>query len=403
MSSININTSNMQPNPMEVKSDKLMKDPATGLPLDPETGLPMPGDTMAVFSDVFDFFGSMFDLIESKSTMRADSAQIAGPTLSFKAVRQQAIIQGQTKQSIQGDITAKNIKEGEILKANLNAAAVATQTTAADNQLSQTNLTGVKPNPWIQNPSSIAALMIVSREIAKVLSEMKMNEGQLKKTLDMTIYHLGMEAADDAKTLRDMQASQETLKAMNSFVSAGIACYQMASIVNQRGKDEAEAKKKETEQEKIVTAAEANVAALEKQGGVTDTGIETTKPATPEELEGAKKNLTEQKAKLETLKANADKEFYEVSNRNRMFNEAKFKAVNSFVDGAFTLAGTVITKEQGVVEKHKAQLETMQQLWRTQSDALQKDRDDCNSFAEQMLSTATRTSSDIRASISVKG
>lgn len=401
------NENKMQPDPLFKQSmDQAAIDPATGLPIDPKTGQPISLDTVESMSDaeVFNFFASMFDLLDFKeSALIANNPQIPAPFLTRIGILREAIAKGQIRQGIDADATTKNIKGTEILQTTLSKAETTKNQTvrlaaAADNQLTSAS-DNAKPNPWLQNTNAIGAMMIVSLAIAKSMAAAKMDESKLKQILNMKIYELGMDAAEDAKKLKDLQARQETMKAINSFVTAGVAVYQMFSIANQRAQDEKEVEKQIDAQKELVKTKQTEHDGLES--GATD-GDDAAVLAFNKKTEKGKE-LEIEKTKLTKMQENQEQMMYDISRRNTSFNDAKFKAFNSFIDGSFTLAGTFITGEQGEVEKHMKELEVLQQIWSKQRDSFETHINDANSLMEKALSIAERMSSETKAMLATRG
>lgn len=365
-------------------------DPATGLPLDTLKGLASLEDTISSFPDIF---ASMFDLLDFKdSVLITNNPQLPAPALTKTGVLREAILKGQARQGIAADTTTKSITDSQILQTTIDTTTRTDGQRAADNSAS-------KPNPWIQHPNSIGAMLIASIAIAKSLSEAKMSDGELNRTLTMKMYKLDMASAEELKKLQDLKASQETLQAVHNFVSAGIAVYQMASILHQKSED-----KKEVEQE--IAAQQTKVNNIENDLKSNTTSATDTEP---QELINAKsrqeveENLKIEKAKLAKMKENQEQMVYDTSRKNLQFNEAKFRAINEATNGIFTLMGTVMTKEQGVVEKHKAQLEALKQMLMKVRESTNSSIESYNSMIEKSLSLAERTSADLKASMSTKG
>lgn len=412
MTQINNNEPKIQSDSYTKQSGDLSIDPATGLPIDPATGVPIDPTTGLPFSkDSISSFSdsslSMYDLLDSSNInmLRPDLPQIAG-ALTYRGILKEAVLKGKTRKNLEEDISRKNIKNAQITQTTIPT--TSTSQEIVGNQGLEETGTKATGNPWIQNPNSIASMMIVSMSIAKMLSQSKLSDGKMKILLNMTIFKLGMEAADDAKALRDLQANQETMKAMNSFVSAGLAVYQMASIVNQRGKDEQEAEKNNganAQKKKVEEAQTAYDGIIKNAQSATETGktLSAEEAAQTPQAKEAKKTLDTEQEKLTKAQAAQKSEMYEISRYNSQINEAKFKAINSFVDGAFTLAGTIITKEIGVKEQHKMQLEAMQSACRSFVDGIGEAIKDADSFMEKTLSIAERTSADTSARLAIKG
>lgn len=106
--------------------------------------------------------------------------------------------------------------------------------------LSQANAIGdqeevdsaLKANPWLNNPSVMAVLFLVMLDLQKSMSSQRFTEANMKINLSEMTYELGMENADLAKKLKDLEADKQFLEAMGSFANAATAALSGAMAIN---------------------------------------------------------------------------------------------------------------------------------------------------------------------------
>lgn len=90
----------------------------------------------------------------------------------------------------------------------------------------------LKANPWLNNPSVMAVLFLVMLDYQKNMSSQRFTEANMKIALSEMTYEIGMENADLAKKLKDLEADKQFLEAMGSFANAATAALSGAMAVN---------------------------------------------------------------------------------------------------------------------------------------------------------------------------
>lgn len=262
----------------------------------------------------------------------------------------------------------------------------------------------IRENPWMANPSFMAAVTIAIFTIMRNSSENKMVESTLKRELDAKIFELGKENAEAAKVLKELAANKEFIRAASSLISAGVAGLNYAANVaapaaaQRRVDNEFNGPNgKITLQEKKIQSMELEArGVIVNDSNLADFDNQMQKPITDktklDDIAREKNTLaTLQTQKTDTYSRYLQQEQSLVQNRGEM--------MKSGIDSTTSILTGLITLKEGDEERNKAIRDALLQSLNKTTESLNKsDPNQYNKTADELNQTRSSISSGTRLS-----
>lgn len=235
-----------------------------------------------------------------------------------------------------------------------------------------------KENSWF-NPSFVNALAIAMFELAKTMSNMKLDDAQMKIMYSQKIFEVGMDIAELNRQLKYVEGQKEVVRAVTSFAQAAVSLGQLYGLLQAQGAARRETnatwEKRINDQTKVMN----DTLGL----GVTETGA--AKIPTQAELDTALKDPTvkaqydREKAKLQELEDQKERSFNTNMERERMKAQYIGEFVKNSVEGISALLGSELSFKSGDIEKLKGMAEALLQSMNKTEESLKND------FANQFI------------------
>lgn len=284
------------------------------------------------------------------------------------------------------------------------------------------------PNPWMANPSHLSALFVVLFKIQDLASETRLTEAEVKMLIDKFAVQVGMENAELAKKIKDLSADKEMVRAVGSFINAGVAAYQLSGVVGAKAKAEAAkdaaVKDKIDDQKNNIDTANKAMGDIRKTPEATAAGIVNPPMANPDTdqqaiaklkahgvalgVPGAGDAVTakateyqkalDDRAKAETeinkLEHQGREEFRMALQHEGQMAQLKGDIIKGLVEGSIGVTTSLYTKEEAEKDKSKVINDALTQLLNKFGDSTGKAKDDLQSQHDKVLQLLVQMSSE---------
>ncbi len=198
----------------------------------------------------------------------------------------------------------------------------------------------------------------------------------MRIVLNDQMYKLGLENAELAKKIKDLEAHQTLAQGLMAFLQGGVALYQLAhipEIKNQLIKDSSLGPQIEQQQKKIEA-------------------LRTSVPAGDAESKALRDaQIKSEKEILADLRHKGEKEILQQFDFKNQELQLRAKVLESFSNGIINLVIALDKQSQGSIEKQKALNEALIQSFVKLEESLSKNKDELYSLFSESMKTSAET------------
>lgn len=282
--------------------------------------------------------------------------------------------------------------------------------TRANKEAAAAAIKSMRTNPWVSNPNFLAGFMQVMYELLEMYQHIQFNEAQLDTMIRQDLFAMGKSNAKLAQELKNKEAEEQMVRAIASFINAGVSAWQLQTTISARGKATQEAEKEAgtTEKRKAVedhiekvlnppkpiSASESpdQVAPATKLTEVEQQKIDKHKKemTLPEESEQQiPKKDRDEHARLKKAweKSEKDKQLKttELTREKHDIARIRSELLQSVVKGAESLVESNIKVEMGKTEKARIELEAIIKSFQTYDETSRQAKDDAKSSLDRTV------------------